>query len=507
MERALVRYFLRMAGRATPFGLFAGSSVGTVGDTTCLELARRRHYSRHTRLDMDYLVTLTDALARQPELRNVLSVCVNSSLYRVHDRLRYLEVRRNGDGWTHHHVALEATDYLTATLTRAGDGASAVSLASSLVKDDPDAAEEEADEYVGDLLDNQVLISELRPAVTGPEPIDGLVARLRERGAGRAGDCLERVRLELAALDENGLGAEPARYRALAGSLGELPAEPDLARLVQVDLVKPANAATLGPAVLDELMRGVSLLHRLWRPPRNDLLARFREAFARRYEAREVPLVEALDEETGVGIDTLTGGCREASSLLDGLSFPKPAEETVTWGRREAVLLGKLSEALESRAMEIVLQSEDLDALAEPNPPPLPDAFAVMAAVAARSPQALDRGEFQVRLDGACGPSGARLLGRFCHTDPTLHHHVTQHVRAEEALQPDAVFAEIVHLPEGRVGNVLARPTLRAYEIPYLGRGGLPPDAQIPVTDLLVSVAASRLCCARRVWAGARCHG
>src|SRR5262249_12261857 len=51
LERALVRYFARMTGRATPFGLFAGCSVGILGDKTRLLLAARARYRRHTRLD------------------------------------------------------------------------------------------------------------------------------------------------------------------------------------------------------------------------------------------------------------------------------------------------------------------------------------------------------------------------------------------------------------------------------------------------------------------------
>src|SRR5205823_3985406 len=63
----------------------------------------------------------------------------------------------------------------------------------------------------------------------------------------------------------------------------------------------------------------------------------------------------------------------------------------------------------------------------------------------------------------------------------------------EEALQPDAIFAEIVHLPESRLGNILARPVLRAHEIPFLGVSGATPECQIPVTDLRVSVAAGEI--------------
>src|SRR5262245_42838727 len=50
---ALGRYFVRMTGRSTPFGLFAGNSVGRIGDVCELHLAERGRYRRHTRLDMD----------------------------------------------------------------------------------------------------------------------------------------------------------------------------------------------------------------------------------------------------------------------------------------------------------------------------------------------------------------------------------------------------------------------------------------------------------------------
>src|SRR5207244_1288301 len=94
----------------------------------------------------------------------------------------------------------------------------------------------------------------------------------------------------------------------------------------------------------------------------------------------------------------------------------------------------------------------------------------------------------------AWGPSGVRLLGRFCHADERLRRLVSEHLREEErALGPEVVAAEIVHLPDGRTGNVLCRPTLRDHEIPFLGRSGAPTDRQIPSSDLMVSVGGGRV--------------
>ncbi len=98
----------------------------------------------------------------------------------------------------------------------------------------------------------------------------------------------------------------------------------------------------------------------------------------------------------------------------------------------------------------------------------------------------------RVVLTGANGPSGARLMGRFCHADRRLEGHVRAHLRAEEALDPDAVHAEIVHLPSGRMVNILARPALRDHEIAWLGRSGMRSELVLSAADLLISIRDGR---------------
>src|SRR5262249_32412715 len=178
----------------------------------------------------EYLVGLPAALARQPDLRPALASAVNTSLYPSTGRLRYLEVRRNGAGWTHHQVGLEAADYLEAVLARAQQGATPQALAAALLRAEPDAPQEDAEACIGELIDTQALVSARRPAVTGPEPIGPLGARLRDR-AGPAAERLEQVRQELEALDAGGVGAGPGRYRHVTGLLQGLPGEINLARL------------------------------------------------------------------------------------------------------------------------------------------------------------------------------------------------------------------------------------------------------------------------------------
>jgi lantibiotic biosynthesis protein len=497
-ENSLVRYVQRMACRPTPFGLFSGCSVGVVdgASETRLRLAGRSAYQRHTRLDMDYLFALCEDLGRDEVFRGELAYRPNSSLYRAAGRLRYAEARLEGKSRSYHLVALDPTPYLDATLALAAHRTNRDELAAALVAADPDGevSREDAEEYVDQLIATQVLVSDLTPAVTGPEAIHDLERQLAVLPAGgAAAAALTSARETLAEIDANGLGAAAERYRSIAADLRQLPTNVELSRLFQADLIKPAAEMQLGTAVVAELQRALSLLHRLFGHARQEVFEHFRQEFVDRYgEGRWVPLTEALDEETGIGFDRAEP--HDASPLLAGVDLtPQSGDVTVPWGPLQVWQLRKLESALARGEQDIELTGADVEALGALESLPLPDALEVMAVLAAATEHDVDEGRFQLLWKHSGGPSGGRILGRFCHADAELEARLREHLAAEEASRPDAIFAEIVHLPEGRIGNILSRPVFRDYEIPFLGRSGAPSDFQIPLTDLLVTVSDQRI--------------
>lgn len=492
-EEALVRYAFRMAARATPFGMFAACTTGRVDAGNRLMLAPQHSYRRHSRLDMGYLFALADELNQDRELRRSLHYRPNTGIYRAAGRLRYPEARFNGLRINYHLVAVEPDEFLDAALARAGvddRGATPDEIAAAVAASDPDGeiSPGDAGAYVAELIDSQLLVSELWPALTGPEAVHGLIETL-ERVSFPQAAKLRGVHDALKELDRQGLGNDPSRYGEIARGLEPLPQRAERDHLFQVDLFKPGDVV-LDPAVLDEVARGLEAVHRLELPILGDPLDGFRERFIDRYGPdRLVPLLEALDVEAGAG-QPLSGMGGDSSPLLEGLDFSSADDfEKVRWGAREELLLGKLMRAQAAGAFEVVIDDDDLKGLeTRKRRPPLPDSFQAVAMVAAAGEEALAAGDFRVWVRTAFGPSGARLAGRFCHGDAEIARLVSEQLRAEEALDPDAVFAEVVHVGRGRLGNVNSRPVLRDWEIPYLGVSGAPRERQIPLDDLLVTV-------------------
>lgn len=489
VERALLKYLSRMSSRSTPFGLFAGVSLGAWAVASRLSVVSWPQCRKSLRLDWGVLETLVDRLERAPEVRAALSFRPNSSLYKRAGWYRLLERREpaGGQGREYHLEAVEATPHLEFVLQQADQGARLGELGTSL------ARQMEVDlpiveNFLGQLIDAQVLCGNLHPPLTSEDPLGQVISTLQSNPdtVSRA-EPLVALKQELAALQEGELGSHPEGYRSLAAPLAALGIASDTRDFLQVALFRSAPDLALSNMVRRALEEGVETLRRLTPPPLEGPLDRFRMAFQERYGSRWVPLLEVLDEESGLGFD---GGDPLDSPLLDGLSF-RSAPPPRPLSRRDQFLLAQLPRWQSS--VTWALDDADLAALTRPEPPPLPSSFAALASLEATSPAALDRGEFRFWMEQYSGPTAARWLGRFASGDEELRAVLESHLRKEESLRPDVVFAEVVHVPEGRMGNVLARPALRDYEIPFLATPGAAPDQTIRPADLQLTVRGDRV--------------
>lgn len=470
--RALVRYFTRMASRPTPFGLFAGSSVGTVGAETRLALSGRA-VRRHVHLDMGYLEALMVCLQAKPSVRSKLRYQANTSISQSAGRLHYVETHHEGDGRVYTLAAVDASPELCAVLRACEQPATLADLVAVLVADDIDV--EEATSFVHKLIDAQLLVSNLEPALTGGRSLDDLCAHVAAVDVPTA-RVLTRVTAMLRDIEAAPLGIAPEAYVRARALLAELPAPINATQDVfQVDLRLDADASLGGP-VAEELRRGTECLLRIGLAEARPL-GGFVKAFVERYELQEVPLLEALDEEVGIGLPEPTDPMQEPAHVAQQLALTR-----------------LLAAALAERRTEIELTDADVDAIAYRGPrADLPPGCSVMGSVSTADADALRDGRFRVVIDGAAGPSGVTIFGRFCEIDPVLAAAVGRQLAVEEASAPEAMHAELVHLSEGRLGNVLARPVLRRYEIPFLGRSGAAIDRQLRLDDLLVSVRQGRI--------------
>jgi thiopeptide-type bacteriocin biosynthesis protein len=499
--RALYRYVSRMASRSTPFGLFAGSSIGRLTRDTQLKLDDPSGQWRHTTLDSCFVFELLEVLGADPGYREVATYYPNRGLYRAGGRLRYAETSTDAASASMRYelVSLERDEYLDAVVARAEQGAMVAELVELLVANHEVVAQE-AREFIELLIDHQLLVSDLSLAVTGLAPLADARQQL-----GRHPDRALRASVDLAAaqlreLDAGGLGQRPGAYARVVEALDRLPVgELEPSRLFHVNLWRPLAHERLGRELIAQLRATVAQLHRIAPvPPRTelDLLA---DAFRARYGGDLVPLGLALDPELGI---TATGPtiASESSAMLEGLSFATPDLDASfarpgadTGSARDQILLAKLHQIWRRGEHQWVLDEAELEALeVGEDKPPLPTSFAAWFQLGRkRDANGVCEGH-ELLFTSAVGPPAARLLGRFAHGNPELAELTRELARREAALEPDSVLAEIAHLPEGRTGNVVCRPVMREFEIPYLGKSGAPLERQLPIDDLWVGVEDGR---------------
>ena len=457
MHGSLQRYLIRMSTRPTPYGTFAGVAVAHWSATTDLSMTTGPARIR-TRPDMGWLIELVAELEQRPEVRAGLRWYINPAASLHADRLFLTERAVLTDpAEASRGVNLRATPVVRAALEAARKPVPYDELLGVLAAGG--APRDKVAGLLQQLWEQTVLLTDLRPPVTIADPARYVADRLSPIPAAHAeAAALTELLDDIADWDRLDVDHAAAEYPKLVAKANGLR---DTATQFQTDMAIPVEGG-ISREVATQSARLAELLLRLSPYAGASSLDGYRQVFEERYgRDREVPLLELLDPELGIGFP----------------QRPERREPSDQQKLRDQKLVDLAISAIKDGRSVVELDDATLDALTLGVPRSV-DSLDLSVFVLAGSAADVDAGDFKLVVGPNLGGGAAgRVLGRFA--DLVGAEPLRAAAEAEAEVNPAVLRAEVSYLArQVRAANVTIRPLVREREIALTttpGRHQLPP--------------------------------
>lgn len=469
----LKKYAIRSSTRCTPYGTMAGIALKHLGKDDPEETAPP---SRKTRIDMDFLREFKSHIENNEKIRKNLKYKVNNTLFKASGQYRYQEFTNHNGEEKCQMVSLDFNEYLE-RISGFSQYTSYDDIKKLLL---PDFSHDEISDFLEELIDIQFLVSEIQLTLTEDtlQNIKNVVQRLLKNDIAEAEIylyILNKIEHCIALLDHSALNILPvSEINELKSAVKEL--EIEKTHFFHVDL----NHSPEGKIELDEKTRrniytSVAILHKFGSAnPLNKDLKTFKSTFTTRYESREVPLMEVLDSEFGIGFPAASKiGSLHVNPLIEGLSAKNKDDKRAARSSNTDLILD-LIEKGENQTVH--LEHSDLGIIEE-NPVSHQN-FSIIGTPA--------RENFFLQSVGNSGANS--ILGRLSLFNPEIETLCRDIHHNEQEKNPDIILAEVIYIPEKRVANIARRPKFSAYEIPIFAGSSSEDTHQILLSDLLISI-------------------
>lgn len=403
---SVARYVLRMTGRATPFGLFAGVAPAAFGSELVAGWGER--HRAVARADASWIGEVIARLEACPDLLRRLSLMANTVAFVRGGRLvvPYPPRSRSTERTAPVEVSLRLTPAVRIAVEAAGAPIRCDELMEKVAAEFPAAPPSKTVGLVTSLVQQGALISSLHAPSTQLDALGHLMEQVEAAGADdvpQLADLLSRLREIRDGMEEHNRAATTEAGRSVRAVLREKMTELSTAadQPVAVDLRLDCSLV-LPRQVAREAEAAASMLARLTAFPFGTAAWKsYHNRFFERYGIGSlVPLLDVVDPDVGLGFP---------AGYLD--ADPEPREPVSTQERR--LLSLAQTAALDGRD-EILLDEELVAELTVGDqsrahlPPHLELNFQLQAASAA----ALARGDFGLTVVSASRGVGT-TTGRF----------------------------------------------------------------------------------------------
>ncbi|OCX54305.1 hypothetical protein BEL04_08585 [Mucilaginibacter sp. PPCGB 2223] len=453
-KHTLAKYYNRMCFRPTPFGAFASFSLLSWSDSGAVKLSGDEKARLHLLPDQHIVQGLNQCYRRGPDAHLVL----NPVLYQAGKDYRFIRSVAHARGLYQYNLdTIEHIPFHQELIAALREKPYTVAELQQWIREQTGCAAGEAEDYVGFLRETQLVIGPERghiiTAVT--DPFRDLALNV-PAGA------------DLPATGSNWFHALPVLEHQKDGPYFYAATE----RHLQEGCPDESTPA--------ELARVTNMLARLSPSPEPSALTRFISAFSERYDREKVPILEALDNDTGIGYAELEAAAMPP--LMDGLPFSRvdPEETLLSWEPVRQLLF-----RLWPRGGNSVLDISDQDL--ETLPPRAPETRAPSMSLIFRHT------EEHLLIEHSGGATATALAGRFSVFSDTAHELCRKIALKEQEANPGVLFADIGQLSDTHADNVNRRRQIYDYEIPLNVYSQTPLDAQLRPDDLWLSVRDGEL--------------
>lgn len=478
----LYKYVNRMSGRSTPLGKFAGIALGEIGEaSTHLQLSGLFDIS--LRLDMEFVNYLEELMLLDKSMQTELCYYTNNTVYETSEKYHYIDFKDTGNTRRYSWARVSNNPLLKLVLDESRMGIQFSKLVEHL--SGLGISVQDASRYISELIEAKLLISELE-SFSYKTDHHQLMKRLRTVDEKTLPQSL-RDSLKIFLKDSELLTA--SKFTFTSAKEFRSIKQGTVNNIFQVDLRLGMAHNRINSSVINTLskeLEELSVISNVRRPPE---LESFCRKFLVRYGDREIPLLEVIDHERGVGYGPNSSFSAEHTPLLRNLGMPRKKDKRKSIEHIGREIIRRHWNSTERLAAHIELDERDLEDLSieKGNRENLPSGFYVLGNLLKKDNEP-GRDEFCFNLLSAGGFSAIPLMARFSYLDSNLEENLRQCAEWEENQRPESIIAEIGYLPKGRAGNILARPSFFKYEIPIVGKGNVKEDFIISLDDLLVSV-------------------
>lgn len=515
-ERTLLRYFIRMSTRPTPYGLFAGVALAHWAEKTDLKLADSA-YSVHARPDMGWLLAIIEKLEATPEVRKYLYLVSNTAVYKRKSRFFLQDAPPISGTVPESAFSLKATDAVIHALRLARRPISYPDLVQGLLSSVPGATLIRVEKLVSSLWKHAFLISDLRLPPGADAPARALSDRLatippaawlreyledyldaltawENAPATASARCYEMLAIQaesIKLLVEQHFGSLSTRSINTAGRIDESqPKELKSSTSIRVDATLHLSARQVARSLGEEIASAAELMLRFGNiSEKFYIVRRYRQRFLEKYGTeREIPLLELTDTHFGQGI---------LDSPVTRTAFHSQDNEISCSPVRAQELLSIALSALHTRQRVVQLNNDQQKRLEirPVTPETTPTSMDVYAFVIASSVEAVNHGDYLIAPGPRGGTSQAgQSLGRFASLlGDEAKLALAELKESERLLTPGTILAEMAHVPrDGRMSNLITCPPIHNYQLLYGMTTGSTGLESIPLDELVVGVRNER---------------